>query len=127
MKEQAEKLRAVEKKLCESKGPFELFALFLREDAPNKWDLLISSDWARNDKKAAINEIIKEIQSVLSQEELLMLSRLIILEKDDAALKALHGSMHVEHGLAEISDSNFFGLAIKHAYLITSKRENSSK
>jgi hypothetical protein len=124
MREQAEKLQAVEKKLCESKGPFELFALFLREDAPNKWDLLISADWARNDKKAALTEIIQEIQCVLTQTEQLMLSRLIILEKDDTALKAFHGAMHVEHGLAEISDSNFFGLAIKHAYLITSKRDN---
>lgn len=123
MKEQVKKLQAVERKLCDSKGPFELFALFLREDAPNKWDLLISADWARNDKKAALNEIIKEIQSVLTNEEQLMLSRLIILEKDDTALKALHSAMLVEHGLAEISDCNFFGLAIKHAYLITSKRK----
>jgi len=35
--------------------------------------------------------------------------------------------MHVKHGLAEISDSNFFGLAIKHAYLITSQREVHNK
>ena len=125
MREQAQKLQAVEKKLSESKGSFELFALFLREDAPNKWDLLVSSDWARNDKKAALSEIIQEIKNVLTDQEQLMLSRLIILDKDDAALKALHGTMHVEHGLAEIADSNFFGLAIKHAYLITSKRENS--
>lgn len=32
MKEQAEKLREIEKELSESWGPFELFALFLRED-----------------------------------------------------------------------------------------------
>ena len=125
MREQAEKLRAVEKKLSESKGRFDLFALFLREDAPNKCDLLISADWARHDKKKDLNEIIKEIQSVLTQQERLMLSRIIILGKDDAALNALHGAIHVEHGLAEISDSNFFGLTIKHAYLITSKRGNS--
>lgn len=127
MREQAEKLQAVEKALSKSKGSFELFALFLRDDAPNKWDLLISSDWARSDKKAALNEIIQEIQSVLTEQERLMLSRLIILEKNDAALKALHGVMHVEHGLAEISDSNFLGLAIKHAYLITSKLDDSQQ
>jgi len=125
MREQAEKLLNVEKALSESKGQFELFALFLREDAPNKWDLLISADWARADKKAAINCIVEEIRKVLSDQELLMLSRLIILDKDDMALKALYGAMHVEHELAEISDSNFFGLAIKHAYLITSKRDSS--
>ena len=119
MREQAIKLQSVEKTLSDSKGPFELFALFLREDAPNKWDLLISSDWARNDKKAALNSIISEIQKILTQQEQLMLSRLIILKKDDKALNALHSAMHVEHGMAEISDSNFNGLAIKHAYLIT--------
>jgi len=124
MREQAIKLQAVEKTLSESKGPFELFALFLREDAPNKWDLLISSDWARNDKKVALNTIIGEVQKALTQPEQLMLSRLIVLEKDDAALNALQSAMHVEHGMAEISDSNFNGLPIKHAYLITSKREN---
>jgi len=127
MREQAEKLQKVEKSLSESKGQFELFALFLREDSPNKWDLLISADWARANKKASINAIIEEIKKVLTDQELLMLSRIIILDKDDAALKAIHQAMRVEHGLAEISDSNFFGLTIKHAYLITSQREVHNK
>ncbi|MGB2930265.1 MAG: hypothetical protein WBB70_15285, partial [Desulfobacterales bacterium] len=78
---------------------------------------------ARGDKKASINIIVEEIRKVLSDQELLMLSRLIILDKNEPALKAIHKAMHVEHGLAEISDSNFFGLPIKHAYLITSRRK----
>ncbi len=127
MRDQVEKFQNVEKNLSESKGQFELFALFLREDSPNKWDLLISADWARADKKASINIIVEEIRKVLSDQELLMLSRLIILDKDDATLKAIQKAMHVEHGLTEISDSNFFGLAIKHAYLITSRREVHNK
>lgn len=125
MKELAEKLRDIEIDLSNENGGFELFALFLREDAPDKWDLIISSDWARENKKLALNTIVSKIQSELNYEETVKLSRIIILNKDDAALNALHGAMHVEHGVAEISDSNFFGLAIKHAYLITSKRANS--
>jgi hypothetical protein len=121
MREQAEKLIDIEKELSESKGPFELFALFLREDASEKWDLVVSSDWARENKKEAIDTIVGKIRSIFTDEEMLMLSRLIVLERDDAALKAIHSAMHVEHGLAEVSDSNFFGLEIKHAYLITSK------
>lgn len=127
MKEQIEKFQKVEKSLSESEGQFELFALFLREDSPDKWDLLISAEWARANKKASINTIIKEIRKELTNQELLMLSRIIILDKDDAALKAIHQAMRVEHGLAEISDSNFSGLAIKHAYLITSQREIHNK
>jgi len=124
MREQAKKLQLVEKILSDAKGGFELFALFLREDSPNKWDLLISSDWARNNKKASLQLIIKEIQKVLSNQEQVMLSRVIVLDKDDDALKALHGGIQVEHGLAEISDIIFLGLAIKHAYLITSKHNS---
>ena len=125
MKEIADKLRNIEIELSKENGDFELFALFLREDAPNKWDLIISSDWARKDKKSALNTIVAKIQGSLTTEETVKLSRIIILNKDDTALNALHGAMHVEHGVAEISDSNFFGLAIKHAYLITSKRADS--
>lgn len=127
MREQAEKLLKVEKSLSESKGQFELFALFLREDSPNKWDLLISADWARDDKKASINIIIQEIRKVLTDQDMLMLSRIIILDKDDEALKAIHQARRVEHGLAEITEGNFFGVAIKHAYLITSQREIHNK
>ena len=127
MKEQAEKLRDIEKELSDSKGPFELFALFLREDAPGKWDLIISADWARYDKRAAINLVVEKIREVFTDQEMLMVSRIVILDKDDAALKALHSAVQVKHGLAEISDSNFFGLAIKHAYLITTKRQAHNK
>jgi hypothetical protein len=122
MREQATKLQVVERVLSKSHGPFELFALFLREDASNKWDLLISSDWARADKKGSLSIIVREIKKVLTSDEQLMLSRLIVLEKDNVALNALQSAMHVEHGMAEVQDCNFNGLVIKHAYLITSKR-----
>lgn len=127
MKEQIEKFQNIEKSLSESKGKLELFALFLREDSPDKWDLLISADWARANKKSSIQDIIEEVRKELSEQEMLMLSRIIILDKNDAALKALRQAARVEHGLTEISDSNFFGLNIKHAYLITSQREGHNK
>lgn len=120
MREQAEKLQIVERKLSASKGQFELFALFLREGSPDKWDLLISSDWARDNKRSSLNVIIKELQSVLSEQEQMMLSRIIILDKDDVALKTLHDVMPVKHGLVELMGGNFFGLDMKQAYLITS-------
>ncbi len=122
MREQIEKFQKVEKTISNLKGEFELFALFLRDDSPNKWDLLISADWARENKKESLHMIIKEIDKELNHEDLLLLSRIIILDKDDAAMKVIHQVMHVEHGLSEISNSNFLGLSIKHAYLITSKK-----
>ena len=66
MKEQAEKLRDIEVDLSKEHGDFDLVALFLREDAPNKWDLIISSYWARFDKKAALNSIVKKYNQLLN-------------------------------------------------------------
>ena len=65
MNKQIKKFQNIEKYLSKAKGKFELFALFLRENAPNKWDLLVSSDWARVDKKASIDLIAKEIRTTI--------------------------------------------------------------
>ncbi|KPA10912.1 hypothetical protein MHK_008891 [Candidatus Magnetomorum sp. HK-1] len=120
MNKQIKKFQNIEKYLSKAKGKFELFALFLRENAPNKWDLLISSDWARVDKKASIDLIAKEVQKELLEEELLMLSRIIILDKNDDTLSSIQGKKQIENGLSEISGIDFLGLAIKHGYLINS-------
>lgn len=48
-----EDLLKIEKSLSAEKGAFSLFALFLREDAAGKWDLVISAPWVEADKEAA--------------------------------------------------------------------------
>ncbi len=126
MKEIAEKLKAKERSMAEEKGPFDLFALFLREDAPNKWDLVVAAEWINKNKESALKYIATNIQDTLSQNELLSLSRIAIIDESNPALEAFHRAMHVEHGIAEVQDSNLFGLQIKHAYLITSKRRGKN-
>ena len=122
MKKLTEKLAEAELEIAKEKGDFFLFALFLREDAPNLWDLLVSASWIELDKGGALRHIAKVIQSKLSKEELTLLSRISIIDRSNPALEALASGFHLEHGLAEVRDSNFFGLAIKHAYIITSRR-----
>ncbi|PKN39344.1 MAG: hypothetical protein CVU62_03885 [Deltaproteobacteria bacterium HGW-Deltaproteobacteria-2] len=124
MKELAEKLRECEITIAKEKGPLDLFALFLREDAPDKWDLLIAAEWIEKNKEESLKYITGIIQKALSKENLLMLSRIVLIDEKNPALKAIHNSMHIEHSIADIQNSNFFGLQIKHAYLITSRRRN---
>jgi len=124
MKKIAEKLKEQEQEMANEKGPFDLFALFLREDAPGKWDLVVAADWIERNKQEALQYISNALKTKLSQSELVKLSRISIIDESNPALGALQSAMQVEHGIAEIKDSNFFGLQIKHAYLITSKRRN---
>lgn len=121
MKETVGKYRTIEKELTQSKGEFRLFALFLREDSSGKWDLLVSGRWIDEDKQAALKEIATELSASLTKDELLTLSRIIIVEENSPELKAFNQTTRVVHGDLEVLNSNFFGLDIRHAFIITSK------
>jgi hypothetical protein len=126
MKKIVAELQKLEALIAEEKGEFDLFGLFLREDAPDKWDLLFAADWVDENKASAIKYMAGQVQRVLSKEELMSISRIVIIDESNPSLAAFHSAVHVEHSLCEIQNSNFFGLQINHAFLITSMRRNSA-
>jgi hypothetical protein len=120
--ELTENFRRLELQIAAARGDFALFALFLREDVPDRWDLMVSAPWATADRKSALDYLVNKIKSDLGPQELTHLSRIVFIDPDDAAVANLNRALQVEHGAVEVRDSNFFGLPIKHAYIITSKR-----
>lgn len=108
------------------KGEYDLFALFLREDSSNKWDILVSADWMNNNKEQALKYLAPKIQKSFTKYELVQISRIVIIEENNPALPALQQAISIKHCSAEIKDSNFFGLQIKHAFLITSRRRQAA-
>lgn len=126
MKELVDKLSAIERETSLEKGDYNLFALFLREDSPNKWDILVSANWIDENKEKALKYLAQKIQTEFTSEELVQIARIVIIEGENPALPALQQSIDTEHGTAEIKDSNFFGLQIKHAFLITSKSRQAA-
>lgn len=123
MKDFVNRLVEIERALSEEKGRFNLFALFLREDAPT-WDLLIAAPWADKGKPSTLKSIAQKLQKSLNKSELLMLSRIVIVDQGHPALAAIQKAIRIEHGRAEIINSTFFGLQIKFAYVITSRRSD---
>jgi hypothetical protein len=126
MRAVVEKLLKVERQIAEEKGPFSLFALFLREDAQDKWDLVASALWLEKNKQEAFEFLANLIRSSLAPDELLSLSRIVLVDHNDPALDAVHRALRAEHGIVEVKDTSFFGLEIKHAYIITSQRETET-
>lgn len=126
MKEIVNKLIDIEKNTSLEKGGYNLFALFLREDSPNKWEILVSADWITKDNSEALKYLAQKIQNSLAKEELLLISRIVIIDENNPALPALQQSIKIEHGTAEVKESNFFGLQIKHAFLITSRQNQAA-
>ncbi len=120
--ELSEKFRALESRIAQDKGGFVLFALFMREDVPDRWDLIVSAPWVGANKREAVDYFVNQIKSQLGEQDLTSLSRIVVVDPEDAAVQAFNRAVEIEHGGVEVRDSNFFGLPIKHAFIITSKR-----
>ena len=129
MKNIVKKLAKLEEEIAQEKSEkFLLFALFLREDAPGVWDLLVSAHWAEKDEYGAIKYLADKIKEHLKPEEILKLSRIVVIQRQNRYMhelkEAIQKAIRVQHGTVEIKNSNFFGLDIKHAYVIASQYNN---
>jgi hypothetical protein len=120
--ELTQKFSELESRVAEEKGGFALFALFMREDTPDRWDLIVSAPWTGDDDRGTVNYFVTQIKSSLGEQELTSLARIVVVDPQDAAVQALNRAIQIEHGAVEVMDSSFFGLPVKHAYIITSKR-----
>ena len=124
MKDVADKLTELERRLSKEQGEFALFGLFEDDSgSPPSWDLLVSAPWIERDRPTAIRLISDGLKDVLAEDELLKLSRVLVIDKDDPSLGKLHKAMSVKHRVAKIENSNLFGLRIPSAFLITSSAE----
>jgi hypothetical protein len=120
MKDRIDTFVELERAISDEKGSFWLFALFLREDAQDRWDLVLSASWTQGNVKEALQYVAGKVQEVFGPSELAELSRIVIVDKDNPLLDAANRATRTEHRVAEVTDRDFVGLPIKHAYIITS-------
>ena len=116
-----EKFARLEAEIAQEKGDFTFFALFMREDVSDRWDLIVAAPWVGEDKRGAVDYLVDQIKSRLGGEYLVCLSRIVPADPDHVAVQDLNRTIQVEHGNVEVRDSNIFGQAIKRAHIITSK------
>jgi hypothetical protein len=127
MRELAEKLRDLERGMADEKGPFALFALFLREDSPNRWDLVVSAPWIEADEDAALGYLAERLRTALSETELVSISHIAPVSSSDPRLEAVRRVLNASHRIVEVRNSEFFGLPIAHAFIITSRKAQSPR
>ena len=123
--ELTEKFTELEVHIAEEKGPVALFALFMREGAPNCWDLIVSAPWAVDDTPSVVDYFVSQIKSRLGAQVLTSLSQIVVINPQDPAVHALNRAIQIEHRRVEARDTDFFGQTIKHAYIITSQRSQA--
>jgi hypothetical protein len=121
-----QKLRVLMDRIAAEKGEFAFFGLFLRDEAPDKWDLVVSAPWLEKGKLKALSEFVKELASAVGEEQLLSLSRVVTLNADDPSLDAVLRAVSVDGDVREIRDADLFGLKIKHAFIFRAAKPRTS-
>lgn len=86
---------------------------------------MVSADWIIEDKSESLAVIASKVQEHLEKKELLTLSRIVVINENNPALEAFHQTINIAHGSAEIQDIEFSGLEIKHAIVITSRKQKA--
>ncbi|MBU0667842.1 hypothetical protein KJ951_02390 [Patescibacteria group bacterium] len=120
MRELVAKFVELEKTVSDKYGEFKLFALFLREDADH-WDLVLSADWLKRNDIEFLKYISQELKKTIGN-NIVNLSKVVIVDTQNEDLKSLTASIEIEHGMIGIRNCNFFGLEIKDAFIITSRK-----
>lgn len=121
------KLSQLMDEVSAEKGEFTLFGLFERDEAPDKWELVVSSPWLEEGKLKALGEFVQKLKSAIGRKQMLSLSRVVTLNADEPALEAVLKAVEVEHGMEELHDSELSGLKFKHAYIFRAKRPQHSE
>lgn len=119
--ELTERFKDLEGRLARERGSFVLFALFMREEVPDRWDLIIAAPWLGEDRYKAVAYFVQQISEQLGKQDLTNLTRIVVADPRDEEVAAINRSIQVEHGEVEFRDRSFFGLPVKHAVIITSK------
>src|SRR3972149_4648130 len=98
MKKFIEKIAILEQSISAEKGDFVLFALFLREDAQDKWDLVVSAPWLEVNKKESLSYLTNELRSHLRPRGGHRPSTVNQAGVSKRAVGGEHKSFSVEHG-----------------------------
>ncbi len=116
-----DKMGALEREVSSEKGDFILFGLFCREDAADKWDLVVSAPWLQSDLKEGLDYLAKKVRAKLTGKELLSLSGIIALAPDDPVVAAVRKSVKdTRHEKVELKDQDFAGVQVAYACISTS-------
>jgi len=117
----APKLDALAGKIQAERGSLELLGLFLREDSPDLWDLVISAPWLEADKRAAFEYVAHELQEDLAGEELAGLSRIVILRHVGGVPDSFLAQFANRTGLIDGHFVTDGGAIIRRAYIVVAQ------
>src|SRR4051794_33396679 len=82
------KFQQLERVVAKEKGEFLLFALGLRDDVPDSWDLVVAAAWASENRPKAVEYLVEQIRSIVGVDGLRLLARVVVLDASDPVVQS---------------------------------------
>jgi hypothetical protein len=121
------RIQKLERAVSEEKGDFDLFGLFLRDNSTDRWDLVVAAKWIVNNKKQALDLMSVKLKSIVRMPAMLMISRIVLLTRQDAFLIEVQDAVRVDHGLHQVSNVKFGDVSIEKGFVITSRAARNGR
>ena len=116
-----QKLQQLVNTIEAERGPFTLFGVFMREDSPGRWDLVLSAPWLERGRLKALGQFVGLLEKAVGKEQVMSFSRIVTLNQDDRALDAIREAVGTAKPPLEKDGHNLFGLPIERAYILRVK------
>jgi len=111
-------IQNVRRRLIADRGYLIFLALFEREENPGRWDLLISGGGLRADTLADYEYVARVLKAELTTEEMLQLSKFVLLREDYEPAQKLARKVQVDDGEpVELEDFRFYEFFIRRALI----------
>jgi hypothetical protein len=121
MKEFLAKLARIELEVSAEKGEFTLFALLKPANSIGEWDFVVSAPWMDEDAGAAIDLVADRLKAICTKEEMVQISRIVVIETYHPELSDLLEDFAVEHGMLKMNYSHYFNQEFQRGYVMTCK------
>ena len=107
-------IQNVRRRLIADRGYLIFLALLEREENPGRWDLLIAGGGLRSDTLADYEYVARVLKAELTTEEMLQLSKFVLLRDDYEPAQKLARKVQVDDGNpVELEDFRFYEFFIR--------------
>ena len=114
----ARRLQIAETAIASLHGQFVLFVLAEREEAPGKWDLLVSADWLDTNRQG-VQQMVDLLKPYLTDSDWLTLASITPLAPTLEYVQWIAREYGVQHHSQEVVDAFWDNLFIPHGFVIT--------
>lgn len=114
----ARRLQLAEKAIASTHGQFVLLVLAEREEAPGKWDLLVSAFWLDTNRQG-VQQMVDLLKPYLTESDWLALASITPLAPTLEYVQWIARKYNMQHSNPEVIDAFWDSLFIPHGYVIT--------